>query len=203
MLLKDRFAIILLSFPPLLIWSFKDFQSFPDFFIFLPFISLGFGYFLGVIDQKIEKTHVSVLRLFKKRFSAMVIILLLSLSFFNAYKGRSDQLLEQRNAAMEIEKMFGEDAKILSLGGPQLLVFLHKTNPNRYLFITRGFDRLINDTYPGGFEGWIKDVEEYDADLISHGGTKGASRYMVQDWLSSNYRKIRDEENFNLYVKKS
>jgi hypothetical protein len=200
-LLKDRFAILLLSFPPLVIWSFKDFQSFPDFFIFLPFISIGFGYFLSIITLKFEKTNYNGYRLLKKHFSSITIILIiLSISFFNAYEGRSNQLLEQKSAATEIEKIFGEDAKILSLGDPTILVLLHKTNPNRYLFITRGFDRLIEDTYPEGIEGWIGDIEEYDPDVISFGIMKGESKQKIIDWMTSNYQ-LKKQGSFKTYVK--
>jgi hypothetical protein len=201
MLLKDRFSIILLSFPPLVIWSLKDFQGYPDFFIFLPFISLGFGHFLSIINQKIEKTNTNSLRLFKKRFSAIVVILLFSISLTNAYLGRSNELLEQRSAAVKIERQYGEDVKILSLGDPTPLVLLHKTNPNRYLFITRGFDLLIEDTYPGGVEGWLNEIEEYDPSVISFKIVKGEYSDEIIDWIKSNY--VRAEmDQFIIYVKK-
>jgi hypothetical protein len=46
-------------------------------------------------------------------------------------------------------------------------VLLHQKNPNPYIFITAGIDREIAAEWPGGFEGWIRDLEAYDPDGIT------------------------------------
>jgi hypothetical protein len=66
---------------------------------------------------------------------------------------------QQREGALEIEDKFGEGVSLSSINSPQVLVLLHRKNPNPYLFITAGIDKEIEAEWPGGFEGWLKGLE--------------------------------------------
>jgi len=40
-LTTDRYASVLITLPMPFLWSFMDFQSYPDFYVFLPYVALG------------------------------------------------------------------------------------------------------------------------------------------------------------------
>jgi hypothetical protein len=104
-------------------------------------------------------------------------------------------LSEQREGASQIQERFGKDIRIASINSPQVLVLLHRENPNPYLFITAGIDRYIDAKEPGGFEGWLRGLET--SDVISFFGEGQAllpgdessteHREELLDWLGSNY----------------
>ncbi|MDQ3589428.1 MAG: hypothetical protein M3392_04200, partial [Actinomycetota bacterium] len=93
----------------------------------------------------------------------------------------------QQKAATQVRERFGEDAKIASIGVPQLLVLLSERNPNAYAFIIRGIDHEIALRTPGGFEGWLQELGAYDPDVIAFGKTSGKYKPELMDWLRSHY----------------
>ena len=106
----------------------------------------------------------------------------------------------QMRAAEKIKQRFGEDAKVVSIGAPQLLVLLNKTNPNPYAFVVRGIDCQIAVQTPGGFEGWLRQLETYDPDVIALGQTDGQYATMLLNWLKVRYQK-EEIGPWTLYVK--
>ena len=94
----------------------------------------------------------------------------------------------------------GGDAKIVSIDVPQILVLLHRTNPNPYLFIAAGIDNRIDATTPGGFKGWLEELERYDPSVIVLGRTTGKFEPMLTDWLQSRYRETTVGD-WTLFVK--
>jgi hypothetical protein len=109
--------------------------------------------------------------------------------------GTSIRLSQQREGALEIENRFGEDERIASINSPQVLVLLHRKNPNPYLFITAGIDRYIDAKEPGGFEGWLKGLETSDAISFFGEGqsllpdAEATTRHSneLRNWLNSRY----------------
>jgi hypothetical protein len=95
----------------------------------------------------------------------------------------------QQKAAAQVRARFGEEAKVVSIGVPQLLVLLRDRNPNAYAFIIRGIDREIALRTPGGFEGWLQELGAYDPDVIAFGKTSGRHKPELMDWLDSHYQR--------------
>jgi hypothetical protein len=118
---------------------------------------------------------------------------LVALAVANESLGSMDKSREvfdqQRQAATEIEDTFGNDAKLASIGAPELLVLQHRTKPTPYAFISGGIDNYIHAHTPGGFEGWLRELEAYDLDVIATRGVKGTHERKLMNWLRSNYRK--------------
>jgi hypothetical protein len=112
--------------------------------------------------------------------------------------GTDIDLSAQREGALEVEERLGEDAKLVSINSPQVLVLLHKENPNPYIWTTAGVDRLIEAKTDGGFKGWLEELEVYDPDAISFFG-EGQSLlpshhlspenvWALDAWLDTRYR---------------
>ena len=213
---KGAFAPIFLSLPFPVLWSLVDFQGYPDFYVFIPYVAIGFGGFLGFVVGRIGSNGVAIpggTRLLTVGLCVALtaVAVLGSLVVVDPARGVStldteerppgpNDLDYQRRAAYEVQMRFGEDAKVVSIGAPQLLVLLHKTNPNPYAFIIRGIDDQIAVETPGGFEGWIEDLEAYDPDVIAFGRTSGTHSPMLLEWLESRYDKEKIGP-WTLYVK--
>lgn len=195
-----RFAPILLSFPAPALWSLRDFQLTDDFYVFLPYAAIGFGAFLALVVQRAKAP-----RLVAALFGALLLTVALANTFeaVNAnaaysLQGTTIGLPEQREGALEIEDRLGEDARLASINSPQVLVLLHKENPNPYLWITAGVDSAIEAREPGGFEGWIQDMEAYAPDAITFFGESQSlmfdahltseHRQELINWLNSSYQ---------------
>jgi hypothetical protein len=190
-----RFAPILLSFPAPFLWALLDFQLSDDFYVYLPYAAVGFGAFLASMIYY-AKTPRFV--------GALLGVVLLGVAIANTFDlnpiaahqllGTNIRLSQQREGAQEIENRFGEDVRLASINSPQVLVLLHRKNPNPYLFITAGIDRQIEAEGPGGFEGWLRGLEEYDVlTFFGEGqsllpGAESTTRHSTELWNWLNVR---------------
>lgn len=159
--LEYRFAPILLSLPAPFLWALLDFQLSDDFFVYLPYAAIGFGAFLASVVSLANNP-----RLVGPFLGTILLVVALgnTLSWVNApaankILGTDVDMSQQREGALEIEDKFGEEVSLSSINSPQVLVLLHRKNPNPYLFITAGIDKEIEAEWPGGFEGWLKGLE--------------------------------------------
>src|SRR5919199_3130513 len=166
-----RFAPILLSLPVPPLWALIDFALSEDFFVYLPYAAIGFGAFAA---WAIRRTKTP--RLIGALLGAALLGVAIANTFSEVNAPAAEKLLgteidlpQQREGALQIEKRFAQEGlRIASLNSPQVLVLLHRENPNRYLFITAGIDRYIEAKEPGGFEGWLESLE--GSDLIAFFG---------------------------------
>lgn len=207
-LLNSRFAPVLLSLPFPVAWSLMDFQGYPDFYVFLPYVAIGFGGSLDFAVRRYARSHYPSPHKARRTLSAGLCAVLAVLAIVSslivvspAQRASSltvqqhgispTNLDDQRRAAQEVENRYGEDARIVSIGVPQLMVLLKETNPNPYVFVIRGIDREIAETTPGGFDGWLQQIEGYDPDVIALGPTTGDYEPMLVSWLGEHYERER------------
>jgi hypothetical protein len=249
-----RFAPIVLSFPAPILWSLRDFQLADDFYVFLPYVAVGFGAFLVLAIHHTKAVQLLavllcaililapalwlsrgslllagnlyvfiplvaagfavllVFALYRAKTSLVPTVLLsgvlltvalantldeVNASASDRLKGTDISLSQQREGALEVEHRLGEGARLASINSPQVLVLLHRENPNPYLWLTHGVDKAIEVRTPGGFEGWIQELEESDPDAISffgEGQSLTFSSYLTPehkqeffDWLRTRY----------------
>lgn len=179
-LTRDAFSPILLSFPAPVVWSLIDFQGNPDLFVFLPYLALGFALFLDLALQGVLNRTSSFL-------SMALVAGFIIIAVINGLRSQDYGLAEQREAALGILEKYGEDVRLVTIGSPEVLVLLHRVNPTRYLFVKAGVDRLIQVREPGGFAGWIQELEAYEPEVIVFGRTLGDHIPQLRDWLKANY----------------
>ncbi len=160
-----RFAPILLTFPGPVLFSLRDFQLADDFYVFLPYVAVGFGAFLALAIHGAKSPRLVAGLLGVALFAVALANTFdqVNAAAASALKGTTISLSQQREGAKEIEDRLGEDARLASINSPQVLVLLHRVNPNPYLWITAGVDQEIAAETPGGFEGWLEELEASDA----------------------------------------
>jgi len=196
---EDHFLAFLLSFPAIIIWTLVEFGGYWDLYIFLPYVAIGFGWLLHLALHGLLRIKGNGDTMQKLCFLFLCAILLGSAAL-NYYATAENGLEEQRQWAQQVESQFGADARIVSIGVPEILVLLHRTNPNPYVFIFNGIDNRIDATTSGGFEGWLEELERYDPSVIALGWTTGKFTPMLTDWLQSRYRETK-VGNWTLFVK--
>jgi hypothetical protein len=206
-LVADPFAVVLLTFPLPLVWSLLDFQTYPDFFIFLPYAALGFGWLL---DRALHGL-AEVAGLGQRRRDALAAGLLLVLPLLSAaqfhFKRPRQELQRQRADVLRIEAKYGTEARLVSIGVPEVLVFLERVNTTRYGFIMRGIQRHIAAHTPGGFAGWLAELEAARPEVIvvGHEVASTLSGEVAEEWTRWLGRYDRDPEfsRWQVYVRRS
>jgi len=205
-LVKDKFSPLLLSFPAPVIWSILDFQGPPDFFVFLPYMAIACGFFL---ERSVDRAmrwgerlkREAIYERVSLSIAAGLCIALITFGIYASRHGRS-YLDYQKKMSIEIERRFGKEVKLLSIGVPELLVLLHRKNPTPYVFIINGIDRHIHANVPGGFEGWVKKLEAYKPEVIAFGPTEGTHIFKLMDWVGGRYHQEQIGP-WELYVRNS
>jgi hypothetical protein len=195
-----RFAPILLSFPGPPLWALIDFQLSDDFFVYLPYAAIGFGAFLASVIHRVKTPRLAGVLLGAVLLGVAIANTFEEINAIAAHRllGTTIDLSQQREGASEIEERFGEDVRLASINSPQVLVLLHRKNPNPYLFITSGIDRYIDAKTPGGFEGWVGELQEFNPNAItffSEGQSLLPGAHLTEahhqkllGWLNSRYQ---------------
>ncbi len=172
-----------LCFAGLLLWTFIDFQNYPDFFPLLPFAAAGFAFMLKPLTES------------RKLLSALAFSLLL-LALLPVTQ-RDARLVKQKREVSKILKI-AKKREVFALSTPQFLVLAGKKSPTRFVFIVRGIGRYIEEQTPGGFEGWLRRIQRRRPCFIVVDEISGYGSSLILNWLKQNFKKIRGFRFFNL-----
>lgn len=200
---NDSFAAFLLSFPAPVVWSIMDFQRYPDFYVFLPYAAIGFAWMLCLALQSLEKTeHFGQLT---RQLVFLVICIVLVGRAAREYRMTSENGLDdQLQWAQRIESRYlkGDNDNLLSIGRPEILVLLHRTNQNRHIVINSGEHSLIEASTPGGLNGWLNEQISTNPAVILLGNTQPAEvNETITSWLENKGFKRREVGQWSLYVR--
>jgi hypothetical protein len=92
---------------------------------------------------------------------------------------RDDSLEDQREATDAVLATLPPGATITSVEAPQPLVLTGRTNPTRYQMFRSGLQDYMDDTWPGGLDGFKRDLVADEPDLVAVGET------VSQRWRAS------------------
>jgi hypothetical protein len=199
----DSFAAFLLSFPAPVIWSIVDFQRYPDFYVFLPYTAIGFAWMLCLTLQSLEE--IEHFGQFTREVVFLILCAILIGRAAREYRITSENGLDdQLRWAQRIESRYltGDNDNLLSIGRPEILVLLHRTNQNRHIVINSGEHSLIEASTPGGFSGWLNEQISTNPAVILLGNTQPAEvNETITDWLENKGFKRREVGQWSLYVR--
>ena len=159
-------------------WITKEYDSWADLFPLLPFAALGLGAAAAVVVRRLPpRPQWAVAGL------AAAACLALALQF--SLTTRDDTLDLQREATDAVLAQLPEDATITSVEGPQPLVLSGRTNPTRYQMFRSGLQDYMEDTWPGGYDGFKRDLVAERTDLVSTGETVSLTwrRALMPDYV--------------------
>lgn len=148
-----------------LLYSFLDFQNYPDWFPLLPFISI----FAAWMIWQIFLYAVAKLRVPAHRRALAVgalIVGVLALSTFHAFfhtwrdnpnKWRSWR--EQQQVADAVNAKLEPDDAVWVLGKAEFLFFMQRVNLNKYFYLFGQVDAAADAFEPGGLDGVFRAAE--------------------------------------------
>lgn len=188
-LFRSRFSVLFVSIPAPVLWSFVDFQGAPDLFVVLPYLALGFGWLMErLLTALVARVSMSRIGGTMIRVTiCMVLVVLPSLEYRNS---RDTGLLTQRRDAERVAGLAPKDATILALEAPEVLCFLHRTNPTRYVVVNSGVHNLMADEYVDGVDGWLAEMRDLHSDVVVFRARKMRPRWLrksIQSWLKSEF----------------
>ncbi len=189
LLRDDPFAALLVTLPAPVVWSLLDFQRYPDFFVFLPYVAVACAGLLDLTTRAIS-ARGWLPPIARRSVLAAVCVTLVVASAFQYTAGRRVDLRVQREWAERIAQIAGPEGTIVSLGVPQVLVLLNRTNPNRHVFLCCGIWNWIGASTPGGFEAWIRQIAEDRPAVILLEHLRGPVGRHLARWLRG-YQGIR------------
>lgn len=141
-----------------LVWTSRDFDSWPDAYPLLPIAAVGVGGTLHHLLRPLSPRSVV----------AVVLVWCSALTAFalNTSLNRGDRLGEQRASVRSVLGVLPADATIMSIEAPQPLVLAGLTNLSRYQMFSAGLQDYQQDTWPGGIKGYQRWMIEQEPTLI-------------------------------------
>jgi hypothetical protein len=145
-------------------WIFRDYDAWPDLFPFLPFAAVGVGGVFVLLARWLSG-RIAVVVAVALYVAAIVVAVNYSLT------SRTEDLDGQRAEVDAVMKQLPADARITSIEAPQPLVFTGQKNRTRYQMFRGGLQYYVDDNWPGGREGFRRDIVKDAPDLVSIGDT--------------------------------
>ena len=159
-------------------WVTKEYDSWADLFPLLPFAAVGLGAAAAVVVRRLAPRAQGVV-------AAVAAAACLALALQYSLTTLDHTLDLQREATEAVFAQLPEDATITSVEGPQPLVLTGRTNPTRYQMFRSGLQDYMQDTWPGGYDGFKRDLVTDGTDLVSTGETVSLTwrRALMPDYV--------------------
>jgi hypothetical protein len=145
-------------------WITKEYDSWADLFPLLPFAALGLGAAAAVVVRRLPPRAQWVV-------ATVAAGACVALAVAYSVTTRDDTLDLQREATDAVLAELPAGATITSVEAPQPLVLTGRTNPTRYQMFRSGLQDYMDDTWPGGLDGFKRDLVADEPDLVSVGET--------------------------------
>lgn len=176
-----------------LLWNLRDYDAWPDLFPVLPLAAVGIGAAFDLLRRRVPVRTAAVA-------ATVAAVLATTYAGYWAFSTRSDALLAQRRAVAEVLAQLPADATITSIEAPQPLVLTRRTNPTRHQMFRTGLQYYLDDTWPGGLDGFRRDVIDRQPDLIAFGDGVTA-RWRA--FFDQEYVHVGDAPDWSWYARRS
>ena len=145
-----------------LAWNIKEYDAWPDLFPLLPFAAVGIGGLFHELTRRLAPR------------TAVVVAVVLSVAaagtaIRESVTTRDERLTIQRESVAAVLKQAPPNATITSVEAPQALVLTERTNPTRHQMFSSGLQDYVEDTWPGGLDGFRAGVKAAQPDFVVFG----------------------------------
>jgi hypothetical protein len=177
-----------------LVWNLKDYDAWPDLFPMMPFAAVGIGGVFVLATRWLSERIATV--------AAAVLCLAAVVTAMHYAVSRSEDTLDaQRASVRAVMKQLPPDARITSIEAPQPLVLTGQTNRTRYQMFRGGLQYYIDDTWPGGRDGFRRDLVDKDAPALISVGDTVSDRWRAA--IETEYVWIGGTEEWGWYARAS
>jgi hypothetical protein len=175
-----------------LAWSWRVFNGWADALVLLPFAALGVAGLVAWVAELLDLRVAGVV-------TAVWVVVVAAIGLqWSLYEG--NRLLPKQEK--EVEGVFAAlppDATLASVEAPQPLVLTGRTNPTEHQMFRAGLEDYVDDTWPGGLEGFARDLAAEEPTLIAVG--KKARYDWLQPVLDDGYTRFGTSLNWSWYVR--
>jgi hypothetical protein len=200
----EPFVPILIMLALFAVGSLLDYQSYEDFFTFLPFAALGIVYVYRVAAKLISPV-VGALAVRVAMVATLLVIPLLNVSFSRIMSVNTalwrGGLIEQENAYSALIKgaigNYDANSNIIVFGLPEIPALLGFRNGTQHsvLGAVHGYDKFIASNYPDGLAGWLSEMANSKPELVivktsDMIGYSGADLAAFVDWLNRDFTRV-------------
>jgi hypothetical protein len=162
--LNRRTAGTLLVIAGFTLYSFLDFQNYPDWIPMLPFLALFAAWLLWQATARVLQFLQLAPRPCAAAFAALAAALL-SASVAHAFLApppnkRMEGLTwqDQQRTALALNRALGAETPLWVVGRPELLFMMRRQNINPYIYLFGNVDGIIDRLEPGGFQQMLDDA---------------------------------------------
>lgn len=176
-----------------LAWTSRDFDSWPDAFLFLPLAAIGIGGLARAIIERLSSRVAISLTL------AWVVAAVAVAGTYSLAE-RDHRLTHQRHSVDAMLARLPSGATFLSINAPQALVLSGKTNPTIHQVFQGGLADYVDDTWPGGIRGFGDWIGREQPTVIAIGGNWPP---WLADTIKTGYRRAGKAPGWVWYVNRS
>jgi hypothetical protein len=166
-------------------WSAIAFNGYLDLFEMLPFAAVGLG---GIATAALGWARDKVDARVTTGVAIGLAVVLTAFATVTSVTTRSHILLTQRASVAAVLAHAPPNATILSIQAPEALVLAHRRNPTNIQMFTNGFNRYVDDTWPGGLQGFADRIQQTRPDLIAM--QNGPPPRWLNSVLAQDYRRV-------------
>jgi hypothetical protein len=173
------------------LWSLKAFNGFPDNFFMLPGSALGMAAIVAALRRRVSVRTATAAAL-------AWVVAVTAMALFYSIDKRNDTLDEQRRDVTAVMSLLPKDARILSIAAPQPLVLTHERNLTRLQIFSNGITPYLDDTWPGGRDGYGAWIGRRAPTVIAVGD--GEPPQWLVPTLDRSYRAVGESPGWRWYV---
>ncbi len=176
------------------LWNLRDFDSWADAIPVLPVAALGFGAAVKALQERLP-SRVAAAAAVTWVAVAVVTALVYSVTVHD------DRLVEQRRSVAAVLGRLPADSRVLSVEAPQPLVLTGRTNPTRHQMFAGGMWRYVDDTWPGGIDGYRASMLEEERPAIVAINLDRLEAW--QEGLDRHYEHVGSAPGWEWYARRS
>lgn len=178
--------VVLVTLIGQLVFMIGDFHNYPRVYPMLPYAAIGVGGAVALTARALrrEERNSGLLR----AATAVLVVVAAALVgqswvTFTDSAANNDRLRVEQALACALSRMLVPGHPLWSLGSPTPLVFMHRRNPDRFIYLDSGVDAWKVKHTSGGFAGWTAQIAEADPSVLVVTAWKGTYRPMMKRWL--------------------
>lgn len=172
---NPRTSGTLLAIGGFALFSYLDFQNYPDWFPLLPFIAIFGAWFLYFVYRFLTTRLTLSHSLQRAGLLALAFLVLLFGTYQTVAATRGELKItwqDQQRVADEINREIPPGAPIWLSYKPELLFFLKRHNSNKYIYLLGRVDAAADAFEPGGFDRMFSSIQNQHPVLYALDGFK-------------------------------
>jgi hypothetical protein len=152
------------------LWTYRAYNSWPDVFFLLPLAAVGIGGLAGHLRHRLPlRAAVAVTVAWALAATAIALV--------HSVTDRDTRIRRQRASVAAVMSVV-PDARIASVGAPEAMVLARQRNPAPIQLLGLGLSDYVDDTWPGGLDGYARWITEDRRPLLMALGNHSTIRLL-------------------------